>query len=99
MGKTKIKRKEPAIILLDILLKGYPVIKNNDKYWLSKDNYLCMEATKENTTTGKKEKVGLKIGFGGYGLNHFIDWANSFTIEELAINGANVVLNDLKRGE
>lgn len=99
MKKINIKRKEPAIILLNILLKGYSIQKDNITYLLSKDNYLCQEATKEDTKTGKKEKVLLKIGLGHYDLKGFIDWANTFTIEELAINGSNAVLNDLRRGE
>ncbi len=100
MGKTKMNKiKHSAIILLGILLRGYPVIKDNITYLLSEDNYLCQEATKECGKTDKKEKVLLKIGFGGSGLKDFIDWANSFTVEELAINGANAVLNDLKRKE
>ena len=99
MGKTKVKRKKPSVILLEILLKGYPVTREGITYWLSEDNYLCQEATKQDTKSGQEGKVLLKIGFGGYELKHFIDWANTFTIEDLAINGANVVLNDLRRKE
>lgn len=98
MGKIKMKRKSPAI-LLETLLKGYPLIKNNITYYLSEDYYLCQEAIKEDSKTGKKEKVLLKISLGGYKLKQFIDWANTFTIADLAINGANAVLNDLKRGD
>lgn len=99
MKKINIKRKEPAIILLNILLEGYPIRKNDITYCLSEDNYLCQEATEENTKTENKKKVLLKIGLGHYDLKGFIDWANTFTIEELAINGANAVLNDLRRGK
>jgi len=98
MDKTKIKRKKSAIILLNMLLKGYPVIKDNITYILSDDYYLCQEAIGRDGR-GNERKVLLKIGLGSHSLKNFIDWANSFTIDELAINGANAVLNDLKCGK
>ncbi len=98
MGKTKIKRRKSAIILLNMLLKGYPVVKDNKTYILSEDYYLCQIAMGRDNR-GKRKEVLLKIGMGSFGLKEFIDWANSFTMAELAINATTTVLNDLKRKE
>ena len=94
-----MSKKQYPITLLEMLLKGYPIRKDNLTYWLSEDKYLCQEATKENTATGKKEKVLLKVELGDYSLHHFILWADTFTLEERVFNGSTAVLNDLKRGD
>ena len=94
----KLKRKSKAIILLRGLLEGYVVVKNGNKYRFSDDNYLCQEVISEDTKTGEKKIVLLKISLG-VELKAFIEWANSFTDDEIIINTANFVLNDLQRNK
>lgn len=87
-----ITMKKFAITLLEMLLDGYSVVKDNIVYCLSDDGYFCQEAM--NST--KTEKVLLKVGMGDFGLKNFITWADDFDNAERAINAANKVLNDLK---
>ena len=93
-----MKKNNKAVVLLKILLKGYPVIKDTKKYLLSDDYYLCQEAISENTITKEKKKILLKVQLG-IGLKEFIDWASSFTDNEIYTNAGNATLNDIKRGE
>jgi len=91
-------RKHKAAILLKILLKGHYIIKDNVKYLLSEDYSLCQEAVSENTSTKAKVKVLLKVNLG-IELKDFINWANSFTDDEIFTTSANSVLNDIREGK
>lgn len=86
-----------TIILLNSLLKGYYVIKDNKKYLLDSNYYLCQVTMSEDTLTKVKKETLLKVNLG-IGLKEFIDWTDTFTQDEIFINSANNVLNDVKRG-
>ena len=91
-------KKSNAEILLSGLLKGYPVVKDGCTYVLSEDFYLCQEAEKGRYEKGSflsEGKAYMKVGFGGFSLHEFIDWANSFTEKEMMENGANFGLNEV----
>lgn len=78
-----------------VLLKGYPIVKDEKKFFLSKDNRLCQEVEKIDGDTGKKEKSHVVVNMG-ITLSEFITWANTFSEEESFINSSNFVLNELK---
>ena len=87
-----IKRKSKPEILLNILLSGYCIVKDDIKYCLSEDGYLCQVAIADLSN----EEYLLKVNFGEFELKQFIDWAEAFTDEEVSYNLANKTINELK---
>jgi len=85
-----------AAVLLYGLLKGYPVYKGGQKFLMDEDFILCQEAESENTKTGEKKTVYLKVNMG-IELQQFIQWANSFTEVDISENVSNFLLNDIRR--
>lgn len=86
-------KKHNAVVLLSLLLNGGSVVKDGIKYVLTRSNWIRQEATSEEIEAGY-----LRVGFDGE-LKNFIDWANTFTDDEIALNIANSVLNKCVGGE
>ena len=84
------------IRILEYLLLGMRIKKDEHIYYLSDDNYLCEEM---DHYKGAKfiKKVLVKVNFGNFGLNSFIKWANTFTDEEVFFIGCSKVLTDIHR--
>ncbi len=90
-----MKINKPAKIL-EYLMMGIKIKKDDHEYRLSKDNYLCEVMDKYE---GDKfiEKVLVKVNFGGFELHHFIKWANTFTDDEVFLMGCSQVLTNINR--
>lgn len=87
--------KEKSIILLECLLAGLSVKKGEENYCLSDDYSLCMicEKYRDDKLIGE---CLVKVNFGDFTLQNFINWANTFSLEDITINSANKVLNEIK---
>lgn len=83
MKEMKKNKRHNAEILISYLLDGHTIKKDGIKYVLSDDFCLCEEGISENTLSKEKKIVLLKINFGEFSLKSFINWANSFTDEEI----------------
>ena len=85
-----------SVKILEYLLLGMRIEKDEHIYYLSDDNYLCVEM---GNYKGNKfiKKLLVKVNFGNFGLNSFIKWANTFTDEEVFVMGCSKVLTDMKR--
>ena len=90
-----MKLNKPVKIL-QYLLEGRKIEKDDHVYYLSDDNYLCEEMDKYK---GNKfiEKVLLKVNFGNFSLTSFIKWANEFSNEEVFLMSCQKVLTDINR--
>ena len=89
-GRPKASR------ILEYLLEGKPIKKDDHIYYLSDDNYLCEEMDKHE---GDKYigKTLVKVNFGGFGLNDFIKWGETFSDADVFIMGCEKVLTDIHR--
>jgi len=84
--------KEKSIIILDALLAGQVIERNNCRYCFDSNYKLCMIAYNET----KKEDVLLPVNLG-IELQDFIKWCEKFTFEECYLIGCSKVLADIKR--
>ena len=82
--------------ILEYLMMGMEIKKDEHKYRLSKDNYLY-EVMQKYEDDKYIEDVLVKVNFGSFYLNSFIKWANSFTDEEVFLIGCNKVLSDINQ--
>lgn len=82
--------------ILEYLLLGIKIEKDEHIYYLSDDHYLCeeMESYQGNKMV---KKLLVKVNFGNFGLNSFIKWANTFTDEEVFLMGCSQVLTEINR--
>jgi hypothetical protein len=85
------------IVLLKVLLSGVPIVKNGDRFWLDESNYFCIEAKKVDIISGQTSSTLLRVNFGDYSLKQFIDWANSFTDDEVFTAVSNRLLAEVAR--
>lgn len=86
--------REKAVVILDALLSG-SVVEKDDKKYVIIEGDLCQECTK--ITQGiADEKVFVAVGFGSMTLKEFIDWANSFSSDDVFIVSSNSALNKMK---
>jgi len=82
--------KHNAVIVLKSLFAGIPVKVDNEDWYLSDDNNICVKRVQESA--GEKNDVYLKIDIS---LSSFINMCDKMSDDDVYIISSNKVLNEI----
>lgn len=89
-----MRQKHPALIVLKGLLDGHPVFRDGEE-WRYHDGTLGVVRNRLNTKTGESEQVVLRVEWP---FDHFVQWCERFTEQELAQVVFSTVIAEGRKG-
>jgi len=90
---TTVYKRPKAVTILNALMSGHRVAKDDYVYVMSDDFDVCTVGTMLDTKDGSEREVLLRCFFDVAG---FVGWCESFTDAEIVNQVANMVLNEVR---